>query len=168
MCPHSVAVEEYLPSFLHTTFLKPFLSSSLSSINHDHHLHSSSFSPLRKILTVNHYLRSPDFQHQVCLSEFRCFFLFFFFSFFFVLRLLTQTYWAQVCSGSMPPLSSQHSDRDFLLPLSKWVSGITNTKRTRRGKSVSLPGVTEGSSPSWEEIVCGGHGGDMGLPSLIK
>jgi len=42
------------------------LSSRLSFhqviINHDPHLHLSGFGPLRKILTLNHCLRSPDFQ----------------------------------------------------------------------------------------------------------
>jgi len=36
----------------------------LSSINRDSHLHLSGFSPLRKIPTVNHYLRNQDFQHS--------------------------------------------------------------------------------------------------------
>jgi len=92
MCPHSVAAETYIrtsqrtrklrkcfhplfflslqpfarftPSFLCTTFLKTFfLFIKLTSINHNLHLHLSGFSPLSKILTVNHYLHSPDFQH---------------------------------------------------------------------------------------------------------
>ena len=45
-------------------FLQAFPFIKLSSINHDPHLHLSDFSPLRKILTVNHYLHNPDFQHQ--------------------------------------------------------------------------------------------------------
>ena len=61
----------FLPSYLRSlhTFLpvcnlpQAFPLIELSSINHDIHLHLSGFSPLRKILTINHYLRSPDFQH---------------------------------------------------------------------------------------------------------
>ena len=67
----------FSPSFLPAhNFPQAFPFIKLSSINHDHHLHLTGFSPLRKILAVNHYLHSPDFQHQVCLSQFRCFFLF--------------------------------------------------------------------------------------------
>ena len=89
MCPLSMAAETYVRtsqrtrklskcfhptcfSFLHTfsqhTFLPVhnfphvFPSTKLSSINHDSHLHLSGFSPLRKIPTVNHYLRNQDFQ----------------------------------------------------------------------------------------------------------
>jgi len=52
----------------------PFIK--LSSINHDPHLHLSGFSPLRKILTVNHYPHNQDFQHPVnaLLFEFGCIF----------------------------------------------------------------------------------------------
>jgi len=91
MCPLSVTAGAYVRtsqrtrkpsicfqptcfSFLHTfssphTFLpvhnfpQVLPSTKLSSINHDSHLHLSGFSPLRKILTVNHYLRNQDFQH---------------------------------------------------------------------------------------------------------
>jgi len=54
-------------SSLHTflpvhNFPQAFPSTKLSSINHDSHLHLSGFSPLRKILTVNHYLHNQDFQ----------------------------------------------------------------------------------------------------------
>jgi len=92
MCPLSVAAEAYVRtcqrtrklskcfhptcfSFLHTvslqhTFLpvhrfpRVFPSTKLSSINHDSHLHLSGFSPLRKIPTVNHYLRNQDVQQE--------------------------------------------------------------------------------------------------------
>jgi len=58
------------PSSLHTflplpNFPQVFPSTKLSSINHDPHLHLSGFSPLRKIPTVNHYLRNPDFQQYL-------------------------------------------------------------------------------------------------------
>jgi len=73
--PYHTSTHTFLPAHnLPQAF--PFIK--LSSINHDHHLHSSGFSPLHKILTVNHYLRSPDFQRQVCPSQFRCFFLSFY------------------------------------------------------------------------------------------
>jgi len=93
MCPLSVAAEAYVRtsqrtrklskcfhptcfSCLHTvssqhTFLpvhnfpQVFPSTKLSSISHDFHLHLSGFSPLRKIPTVNHYLRNQDFQHHM-------------------------------------------------------------------------------------------------------
>jgi len=56
------------PSPLHTflpvnNFPQAFLFIKLSSINHDLHLHLGGFSRLHKTLTVNHYLRSPDFHH---------------------------------------------------------------------------------------------------------
>jgi len=54
------------PSFLYTTFSQVFPSTKLSSINYYSHLHLSGFTPLRKIPTVNHYLRNQDFQ-QGCL-----------------------------------------------------------------------------------------------------
>jgi len=94
MCPLSVAAEAYVRtsqrtrklskcfhptcfSFRHTistqhTFLpvhnfsQVFPSTKLSSINYYSHLHLSGFTPLRKIPTVNHYLRNRDFQ-QGCL-----------------------------------------------------------------------------------------------------
>ena len=47
-------------------FPQAFPLIKLLSINHDPHLHSSGFSPLRKIFTVNHCLHSPDFQHSNC------------------------------------------------------------------------------------------------------
>jgi len=46
-------------------FPQVFPSTKLSSINHDSHLHLSGFSPLRKILTVDHYLRNQDFQQKI-------------------------------------------------------------------------------------------------------
>ena len=41
-----------------------FPSDQVIAINHDLHLHLSGFTPLCKILTENHYLRSPHFQQQ--------------------------------------------------------------------------------------------------------
>ena len=94
MCPLSLAAEAYVHtsqrtrklskcfhptcfSFLHIfstqhiflpvhNFPQVFPSTKLSLINHDSHLHLSGFSPLRKIPTVNHYLRKQDFQHPRC------------------------------------------------------------------------------------------------------
>ena len=61
--PYSPLLASHLPS-------RTQLSLSLSFhqviiINHDLHIQSSGFSALRKILTVNHYLRSPDFQQTI-------------------------------------------------------------------------------------------------------
>ena len=67
---HPSSLHFLLPLFLYnTTFLKPFPSTNLLSINNSPHLHLSCFSPLRKILTVNHYLRNQDFQHIILTEE---------------------------------------------------------------------------------------------------
>ena len=92
MCPHSVAAEVYVHTSQRTRKLRkcfrpscfssflplPVLCTHLPSctqlfsafpfhqvitINHDFYFHLSGFSPLRKIFTVNHYLRSPDFNN---------------------------------------------------------------------------------------------------------
>ena len=52
----------HLPSCKLHNFPQVFPSTKLSSINHDSHLHLSGFSTLRKILTIDHYLRNQDFQ----------------------------------------------------------------------------------------------------------
>ena len=68
--PHLFFFPSHLSSQL--TFLpehkfpQVFPSTKLSSINHDSHLHLSGFRPLRKILTVDHYLHNQDFQHVPC------------------------------------------------------------------------------------------------------
>jgi len=71
-CFTPLVFPSFLPSYLRSlhTFLPvrnfpqnlPF-HQVIININHDLHLHLSGFGPLRKVLTVNHYLGSPDFQH---------------------------------------------------------------------------------------------------------
>jgi len=56
----SSSLATYLPSYsqLSLSFFHQVIT-----INHDLHLHLSGFTPLRKILTVNHCLHSPQLQH---------------------------------------------------------------------------------------------------------